>query len=206
LAPQDVGEKTVRAGISHRWRGGAGSQAIENKVGGGLAVSLPYCRELVLPVTSERTAEILDLHPFTRGLSSRHAALLAGMASERHFDAGSYVWRQGQQLDGLLLIVSGEASLEITIPGKGAVEAESVTAGEVLGDWLAGARSDFDARALTTLHTAKLDGRALRQACERDQALGYELSQRRGRARQPRPARPAGQRTAMIETSSSLGN
>lgn len=117
-------------------------------------------------------------HPFLKGFADAHVRRLAATAEIRELSAGEYLWRQGQQVDAVAVVVSGEVSLEITVPNQGPLEVDFAAAGDVLGCWLLGARPEFDARAIAPVRAVLLDGAGLRAACDEDPVLGYELAKR----------------------------
>jgi CRP-like cAMP-binding protein len=122
----------------------------------------------------------LKEHPFVEGLDPIHLNTLAQCASPCTITAGSYVWRQGEQADFLLLICSGQVTLEIAVPLRAPVGIDTVGDGEVVGwSWLAPPyRWHFDARAITLVHGFRVDVRGLRARCELDPAFGYQVLDR----------------------------
>ena len=122
----------------------------------------------------------LEAHPFTRGMDPRHIHALADCARNHAVQAGEYLWRQGDQAEGLFLIQSGDVALEIWIPNEGPLSVETIHAGEIVGgSWLGPPHHwQFDARALTALQAVVINGECIEKACEQDGALGYELLKR----------------------------
>ena len=118
--------------------------------------------------------------PFFEGLSQERVTLLAGCAGNVHFDAGAAIFRQGDAADVFYVIRNGSVALETFVPARGSMVIETIEAGEVLGwSWLfAPYRWHFDARALTVVRASAFDGACLREKCDRDPALGYELMSR----------------------------
>jgi CRP-like cAMP-binding protein len=98
-------------------------------------------------------------------------------AALRTFASGQYLWRQGEQADALCLVLSGDLSLEIAIPGQGSLRVEVIRAGGTFGwSWLVHPhRWRFDVRAMTEVSIAAFDGHFLRNQCERDAVFGYTL-------------------------------
>ncbi len=115
--------------------------------------------------------------PFLEGLDSDRLALLAGCAGNVHFPAGARLFREGDAADTFYVVRHGSVALETFVPARGSVVIETIDAGEALGwSWLfAPYRWHFDARALTAVRATGFDGACLRQKCESDPALGYEL-------------------------------
>ena len=125
----------------------------------------------------ESIAELLAGVPFLEGLGSDRVDLLAGCAANVHFDAGTHLFREGDEADTFYVIRHGSVAVETFVPARGPVTIETIDAGEVLGwSWLfAPYRWHFDARALSPVRATGFDGACLRGKCEADPALGYEL-------------------------------
>ena len=115
--------------------------------------------------------------PFFSGLDEGRLALLAGCAGNVHFAAGESLFREGDPADTFYVVRHGSVALETFVPARGPVLIETIDAGEVIGwSWLfAPYRWHFDARALTVVRATGFDGTCLRQKCEDDPELGYDL-------------------------------
>jgi len=118
--------------------------------------------------------------PLLDGLGPGELALLAGCAGNVHFDAGQYLFRQGDPADTFYVVRHGSVAIETFAPPRGAVVIETIEAGEVIGwSWLFEPyRWHFDARALTVVRATGFDGACLREKCDADPALGYALMSR----------------------------
>ncbi|MGF1526846.1 MAG: cyclic nucleotide-binding domain-containing protein [Candidatus Competibacterales bacterium] len=119
-------------------------------------------------------------HPLFAGLDGRALTLMAGCARNLPFKAGSYLLHEGDPADQFYLIRRGSVALECFAPGRGAVIFETLKKGDLLGlSWLAPPyRSQFDARVLEPLQALVFDAACLRNKCEADHHLGYELMKR----------------------------
>lgn len=115
--------------------------------------------------------------PFLEGLEADKLALLAGCAGNVHFAAGEHLFRAGDPADAFYVVRHGSVALETFVPARGPVLIETIEAGEVIGwSWLfAPYRWHLDARALTVVRATAFDGACLRQKCDADPALGYDL-------------------------------
>jgi CRP-like cAMP-binding protein len=115
--------------------------------------------------------------PVFEGLSPEELQLLAGCASNVHFDQGAVLFREGSAADTFYLIRHGSVALEMFVPARGPAIIETLEAGEVVGwSWLFPPyRWHFDARVLTPLRATAFDGACLRGKCEDDPRLGYAL-------------------------------
>jgi CRP-like cAMP-binding protein len=122
----------------------------------------------------------LGSHPFLTDLDSKYIAQLAAFAQRRTFQPGDYLWRQGDPADVLFLMQSGEVALEISIPHQGPLPFETLVGSEILGwSWLVPPyRYRFDARAVSIVEVFALDGKSIRNSCNEDQGLGYQLLKR----------------------------
>ena len=118
--------------------------------------------------------------PVFEGLSPEELQLLAGCASNVHFDQGAVLFREGDAADTFYLIRHGSVALEMFVPARGPAIIETLEAGEVVGwSWLFPPyRWHFDARALTPIRATAFDGACLRGKCEDDPRLGYALMAR----------------------------
>lgn len=128
----------------------------------------------------ENLERILEEHPFLKGMSEAQIALLAGCASNVVFKPGQFIFREGESADAFYFIRQGKVQVETHIPHKGVLIIRTRTEGEILGwSWLVPPyRWHFDARAVDLTRAIALDGKCLRQKCEEDHDLGYEIMKR----------------------------
>ena len=128
----------------------------------------------------ENLERSLQEHRFCRELSHAHVEFLAGCAKNARFDPGDYLVREGSAADVLYLLRSGRVALESDLPGRGAVQVDTVLAGEVLG-WsvlLPPFVWHLDARALEPTLAFALDGNCLRGKVQADHSFGYAFALR----------------------------
>jgi CRP/FNR family transcriptional regulator, cyclic AMP receptor protein len=118
--------------------------------------------------------------PVFHGLPGEELRLLAGCATNVHFDTGAVLFREGDPADTFYVLRHGSVALEMYVPARGPAIIETLEAGEVLGwSWLFPPyRWHFDARALTGVRATAFDGACLRGKCEDDPKLGYQLMAR----------------------------
>lgn len=123
---------------------------------------------------------IIAAHPFFKELSARHLQLVTGCASNVRFDAGKYIFREGEPADSFYVIREGQVALELFAPGHGAITIQTLDDGDVIGwSWLIPPyRWHFAARAMTTTRALAFDGKCLRDKCEADRDFGYEFLKR----------------------------
>jgi CRP/FNR family cyclic AMP-dependent transcriptional regulator len=128
----------------------------------------------------ETIEDLLESHPFFAGLNPSALRLIAGCASNVHFDEGSLIFDQGEPASRFYVIRDGRVALEVHSPAKGPLIIDTVNGGEVLGwSWLIPPYQYFaSARAVTPVRATALDGACLRGKCEADADLGYQLLKR----------------------------
>jgi CRP/FNR family transcriptional regulator, cyclic AMP receptor protein len=123
---------------------------------------------------------ILAQHPFLEGMDPRHLEVLVGCASNVRFDAGQFLFREGEEANQFYFIRQGRVAVEIFAPQRGPITLETISDGDVLGwSWLVPPFYwRFDAHAVEVVRAIALDGKCLRAKCEEDTHLGYELLKR----------------------------
>jgi CRP-like cAMP-binding protein len=123
---------------------------------------------------------LLQEHAFFQGMDEKMRQLVAGCAANERFDAGSYIFREGEAADKFYLLRHGNVSLEIHLPGREPLVVDTLGAGEILGwSWLVPPYQWFlDAHATTLVRAISLDAVCLRGKMEQDHDIGYELYRR----------------------------
>jgi CRP/FNR family transcriptional regulator, cyclic AMP receptor protein len=124
--------------------------------------------------------QLLAEVPAFGGLGQDALELIAGCGVNRTFDAGAYLFREGEPADNFFVIRRGHVALEVFVPARGQVVVSTHGPGELVGwSWLFPPfRWQFDGRAAETVHAIVFDGACLRGKCDADHAFGYELMQR----------------------------
>lgn len=128
----------------------------------------------------ETLQPILAEHPFLKDLPGEYLALLTGCAANVRFEAGAYVFREGEEANNFYLLRAGKVAIQIRAGARGPVTLQTMGEGDVLGwSWLIPPyRWRFDAQALEPTRAVALDGKCLRGKCEENHDLGYELLKR----------------------------
>jgi CRP/FNR family cyclic AMP-dependent transcriptional regulator len=128
----------------------------------------------------EGLERIIKQHPFFAGLDEGFCNLLCGCAKNVRFEAGEYLFHQGEPANWLYLLRHGRVALQIAAPGRGALTFQTVGEGEIVGvSWLVPPyRWSYDARATELTRAIAMDATCLRQKCESDHHLGYEVMKR----------------------------
>jgi CRP/FNR family cyclic AMP-dependent transcriptional regulator len=129
---------------------------------------------------AETLEPVLKEHPFFRNLAPAHLRTLVSCASNLRLHSREIVFRTGEEATRFYLIRRGEVAIEVFVPGQGALRIATLGAGEVLGwSWLFPPyRWMFDASAVEETLAFALDGVCLRNKCEENHDLGYEMMKR----------------------------
>lgn len=128
----------------------------------------------------ENLERILSEHPFFAGLDESFIKLACGCAKNVRIEAGQYVFHEGAAADHFYLIREGRVALQVSAPGRGAATFLTLGRGEVFGvNWLVPPyRWVYDARALEATRAIAMDAHCLRNKCEADHDLGYDIMKR----------------------------
>jgi CRP/FNR family transcriptional regulator, cyclic AMP receptor protein len=118
-------------------------------------------------------------HPFLIGINESHIRLLADCAMRSQFTTGEIIFRKGETANRFYLIERGKVALESST-GDEVVKIDEVGPGDLLGwSWIFPPYVwHFDARAIEPTTAIFLYGTILREYCDADPALGYELFKR----------------------------
>jgi len=119
-------------------------------------------------------------HPFFADLEEGFLKLVCGCAKNVRFEAGQYLFHEGEAADQLYLLRHGSVALEMTAPGRGTITLQTLGPGEIVGvSWLIPPyRRSYDAKARELTRAIAMDATCLRRKCEQDHDLGYELMMR----------------------------
>lgn len=125
-------------------------------------------------------ADIVREHPFAKGLEDEIIDLIAGCAKNVVFREGEYIFREKEDAEYFYLIRHGTVALEMHFPGRGPRSFLTVKSGEMLGtSWLIPPyRYTYDARAVELTRAIAFQCECLRDKCEADHHVGYELMKR----------------------------
>src|ERR1700757_3595217 len=129
---------------------------------------------------AEPIATRVALHPFLAGMSRAQLALLTDCAMATHFQKGQTILHEGEFANRFYLIESGKIVLEsLDASGKPLV-IEPISSGDLLGwSWMFPPYTwQFTARAIEPTAAIFFYGTILREYCEKEHSLGYELLKR----------------------------
>jgi len=124
--------------------------------------------------------QVLHEHPFFQGIDETYIATLAGCASNVRFKPGTRMFSQGEPADSFYILRTGKVAIDIPSQERGNITITTLGEGEVIGwSWLFPPYEwHYDTRAVEDTRAVALDGRCMRNKCEEDPALGYELMKR----------------------------
>lgn len=130
--------------------------------------------------TEHELARRIAAHPFGHGLSEEHLLLLARCASEIDFVEGQMIVREGDPANRFYLIFEGEVAIESAVRRDLREQIQTVGAGEVVGwSWFSPPyKWHFSVRTLRPTKAIFLYGTWIRELCEVDHELGFELARR----------------------------
>ncbi|HUO16709.1 MAG TPA: cyclic nucleotide-binding domain-containing protein [Verrucomicrobiae bacterium] len=128
----------------------------------------------------ETLERIIAEHPFFADLDNAFINLMVGCASNVRFKRSDYIFREGDPANTFYLLREGKVAVEAAAPQHRPIIIETLEAGEILGwSWLlAPYQWKFHAHALTDIRAIALDGKCLRNKCEENHNLGYEVLKR----------------------------
>ena len=133
-----------------------------------------------MKVEPEPMAVRVALHPFLVGMNPKQLVLLTDCAMATLFVPGRIVLRENEIANRFYLIESGKVVLESGEQFGQPMVMETIGAGDLLGwSWMFPPYVwHFTARAVEPTNAIFFYGTILREYCERDPSLGYELFKR----------------------------
>lgn len=128
----------------------------------------------------EDLTRIILGHPFFAGLAPAYGQMICGCARNVRFESGDYLFRAQTPANELYLLRQGRVALEVTAPERGTLTFQTLGEGEIVGlSWLIPPyRYSYDARALGLVRAIAIDAACLRDKCEADHDLGYDMMKR----------------------------
>jgi len=122
---------------------------------------------------------LLREHPFFEGMTEDHIAILSGCASNVNFKKEEVIFRQDEKADIFYIIKEGRVTVDIVTTSE-VVRVQTLEKNDVLGwSWFFPPHVwHFDAMAVEPVRAFAMDAKCLREKCEKDPALGYDLLKR----------------------------
>jgi glutaminase len=129
-----------------------------------LDLGLEWCERELLSRSGVRAGEgclSLAAHRLCAGASGDEVELLASLVQRRSFEPGSLIVRRGEPADAIYLLLSGEVSVVVDLPGGGQKRLSTLSAGMSFGEMalLDGGHRSASARADTAVECAALSAR-----------------------------------------------
>ncbi len=128
----------------------------------------------------EDLSEILKNHPFLKELDENYLRQITGCAKNVVFKENDIIFKEGEEAVSFYLIRNGKVALELNGREKGNVRILTMGSGQVIGwSWIVSPyKWHFEAHALEDVTAIALDGKCLREKCEQDPKMGYEMLKR----------------------------
>jgi CRP-like cAMP-binding protein len=123
---------------------------------------------------------IIAKQPFFKGLDPQQLQLLAVSALEMKFETGATIFEEGSPANRFYLILTGRVVLTSEMEDRNVIPVQTLGPGDDLGwSWLFPPYSmHFTARALEPTTAIFFYGTRLREQCEQDHELGYQIMKR----------------------------
>ncbi|OIO38300.1 MAG: hypothetical protein AUJ71_03350 [Candidatus Omnitrophica bacterium CG1_02_49_16] len=124
--------------------------------------------------------KIVTSHRFLGGLNQQHLDKIVGCSVMADFNAGKYIFRQGDKAENFYLLTKGRVTVGLDSPEKETLLVETLNVGDVLGwSWLVPPfKWRFNAVAASATHAIVVNGEQLRSLCEEDHELGFQITKR----------------------------
>lgn len=126
----------------------------------------------------ETLEPVLREHPFFKGLDAKYIDIIVGCSSNKIFKADEVILKEGDPADKFYIVRSGKIAVYIDQPRN--ITIQTIQEGDILGwSWLIPPYLyRFSAKAVENTRTVALDGKCLREKCEKNSEMGYVLLKR----------------------------
>jgi CRP/FNR family transcriptional regulator, cyclic AMP receptor protein len=123
---------------------------------------------------------IVTPHPFLEGMCEQQLRSLSEAAMRASFAEGEWIFREGEPADRFYLIQEGSVFITSRMPGHSQIVIQTIGTGDALGwSWLFEPYTwHFDARVDEPMRALFFHAAFLREQCEEDPKLGYDLMNR----------------------------
>jgi CRP-like cAMP-binding protein len=150
-----------------------------NPVGGASATPDTFVGE-TRDAQAQALYALIAQHPFFMGMIPGHLQQLAEAAIQLQFEEGENIFAEGSPANRFYLILKGKVVLEAEMADHNMLPVQTLGPGDDLGwSWLFPPYSmHFSARALEPTTAIFFYGTRLREQCEEDHELGYQLMKR----------------------------
>jgi CRP-like cAMP-binding protein len=129
---------------------------------------------------SQALYALVAQHPFFMGMIPRHLQQLSEAAIQLQFEEGENIFAEGSPANRFYLILKGKVVLECEMADRNMIAVQTLGPGDDLGwSWLFPPYSmHFNARALEPTTAIFFYGTRLREQCDEDHEMGYQLMKR----------------------------
>jgi len=119
---------------------------------------------------------LADYQPLSR-LNAASLEAIAQHSTVMQFDAGARMLRTGNTADTMYVLRHGKVAVEVLNGAGGSLVIETLGSGDVVGiSWmLPPYRLAFDVRCIEQCGVIAVDAQELRDACDADPAVGYDV-------------------------------
>ena len=123
---------------------------------------------------------VLKKHPFFKDLEQEYFDFIVGCATNVQFEEGEIIMKENDPADKFFLVREGMAAIDIPISESKIITIQTVGSGDIVGwSWLIPPyKYRFNCRIVEDIRAIVLDGKCLREKCEKNHDLGYELLKR----------------------------
>jgi len=129
---------------------------------------------------NDNIEELIASHRFFTHMKPEYNQAMVGCATVKSYKAGDILGREGSPSAFFFALLEGRVAIESYQPGLDPVIMQTLHGGEIVGwswlfppyEWV------FDAKALSDVRTIAFDASCLREKCEKNPALGFELMKR----------------------------
>jgi CRP-like cAMP-binding protein len=124
--------------------------------------------------------QMLAEHEFMEGMPAEYLARIAAFSRLKVCQPDEYLFKNGDDADCFYLIRDGLIAIEVYHEARGALVVQTLESGKVVGwSWLVPPyKWTFDGRAMSFTRGICISGERLREACDADPRLGYEILKR----------------------------
>ncbi len=115
--------------------------------------------------------------PFFKSLPPTVLRKVAPLVTATKHGAGTHLFREGQRVDFVHFVSSGQVAVEMDLPGRGRQRILSLGPGDLLG-WtplFENAPMIASATALTDVELCRIPAQLLRDLCAMDPEVGYHF-------------------------------
>jgi CRP/FNR family transcriptional regulator, cyclic AMP receptor protein len=126
-------------------------------------------------------SQILRRIPWFVELEQSQLDRLASIATLHQYEAGDYIFKEGDREDYLYVLLEGKAVLEVEVPTRGQIQFYTAEILDVLG-WSSMTpivrQRTASARAICPSTLIGFNNKLLQQLCDEDHELGYSIMRR----------------------------